>query len=141
MELIRNKEMREILQQQADIEQSEAQLAEDEIDLLESVPHPLHPGLSQANVAGDSSEQELISLLKMGDQLDSIQQMIREEKTEIAKNRKELSEQRAEAASRRAKLAKTAGSAAIILLVAGAGVLYLFYYLGRRSKKSRKSRS
>jgi hypothetical protein len=77
----------------------------------------------------------------MGDQLDSMQQMIQEEKTEIAKTRKELAEQRAEAASRRAKLSKTVGSIVILLLLGGFGVLYLFYYLGRRSKKSRQSGS
>jgi hypothetical protein len=77
----------------------------------------------------------------MGEQLDSMQHMIQEEKTEIAKTRKALSEQRAEVASRRAKLGKTAGSAAILLLLGGTGVLALFYYLGRRSKKSNRSQS
>lgn len=140
-ELIRNREMSEILRQQAENEQSEARLAEDEINLLEASPDHYKSVFPEVYVAGDSSNQELASLLKMGDQLDSMQQMIQEEKTEIAKTRKELSEQRAEAASRRAKLGKVAGSAAIILLLGGAGVLYLFYYLGRRSKKSRQSRS
>lgn len=141
MELIRNKEMSEILQQQAEIEQSEARLAEDEIKLLQASPDSLVSYFAEDYVAGDSSDKELISLLKMGDQLDSMQQIIQMEKTEIAKTRKELSEQRAEAASKRAKLSKTAGSAAIVLLLGGVGVLYLFYYLGRRSKKSHQSGS
>jgi chromosome segregation ATPase len=133
-ELIRNRDMSEILKQQAEIERSEARLAEEEIKLLEALPDPVATFLGEAFLARDSSEQELASLLKMGNQLDSMQQMIQKEKTEIARTRKELSEQRAEAASRRAKLSETAGSIAIILLLGGVGVLYLFYYLGRRSK-------
>jgi hypothetical protein len=141
VELIKNRKMSEILQQQAEIEQSEARLAEEEIKLLEAPTSHLDSLFAESYVPGDSSDKELISLLKMGDQLDSMQQMIQEEKTEIAKTRKELSEQRAEAASRRAKLSKTAGSIAILLLLGGVGVLYLFYYLGRRSKKSQQSGS
>jgi chromosome segregation ATPase len=141
VELIRNRKMSEILQQQAEIEQSEARLAEEEIKLLDDPPNPLDSLFAESYVPGDSFDKELISLLKMGDQLDSMQQMIQEEKTEIAKTRKELSEQRAEVASRRAKLGKTAGYVVIILLLGGVGVLYLFYYLGRRSKKSRQSGS
>lgn len=140
-ELIKNREMSEILQQQAEIEQSEARLAEEEIKLMEALPTPLDSLFAEAFAPGDSTDKELVSLLKMGDQLDSMQQMIQEEKSEIAKTRKELSEQRAEAASRRAKLGKVAGSVAILLLLGGIGVLYLFYYLGRRSKKSRQSAS
>lgn len=140
-ELIRNRDMSEILEQQAEIERSEARLAEEEIKFLEAIPDPLASLLAEAFVAEDSSDQELTSLLKMGKQLDSMQHLIQKEKTEIAKTRKELSEQRAEAASRRAKLNKTAGTVAILILLGGVGVLYLFYYLGRRSKKSRQSGS
>jgi chromosome segregation ATPase len=141
VELIRNREISEIFRQQAEIEQSEARLAEEEIQLLEAYPDPLVSFLAKISSAADSSDQELVSLMEMGDQLDSMQQMIQEEKADIAKTRKILAEQRAEVASRRAKLGKTAGSAAIIILLGGVGVLYLFYYLGRRSKKSPHSGS
>lgn len=138
-ELIRNKEMSDILRMQAENEASEVLLADEEISFLEAVPDPLASLLTEAFESGDSSNEELASLIKMGDQLDSMQHMIQQEKTEIAKTRKALSEQRAEAASRRARLSKTAGSAAIIILIGGVGVLSLFYFLGRRSKKTRRS--
>lgn len=134
VELIKNKEMSEILEKQAAIEQSEAELAEEEINLIEE-----GSGLKTetAKVTSESSGgEELFTLMILGNELDSLNNLIQAEKSEIAKTRKDLSEKRAEAAQQRARFGRTISIVFILLIIGGVAVLALFYYLGRRSKKS-----
>ncbi|MEA1896814.1 MAG: hypothetical protein U9N53_04035 [Bacteroidota bacterium] len=132
VELIKNKEMSEILEKQAAIEHSEAELAEEEISLIEE-----GSGLkTEAKVTKDSAGEGLLTLLILGNELDSLNNLIQAEKSEIAKTRKDLSEKRAEAASQRARLGRTIGGVFIFLIIGGVALLALFYYLGKRSRKS-----
>lgn len=133
LELIKNKEMSDILQMQADIEKSEANLAQEEINLLEDSPALVS---TKAPLDADSANEELYTIFSMGNQLDSLNELIQVEKTEIAKTRMELSEKRAEAAEKRAKFGRAVGVVAIVLILGGIALLALFYYLGRRSRKS-----
>jgi len=132
VELIRNKKMSDILDLQASIEQSDANLAQEEIVLLEEAPereaYVYNPG-------SDSASEELSTLMTMGSELDSLNDLIQAEKSEIAKTRKELSEKRARVAAQRARLSRTAGVVLIILVFGGIALLGLFYFLGRRSRK------
>ena len=134
VELIKSKEMSEILEKQAAIEQSEAVLAEEEIRLIEDATG-LKPMAFEAT--SDSTGEELLSLLTLGNELDSMNKLILTEKAEIAKTRKELSEKRAEAAEQRSRLGRTLGVTFIFVILGGAALLALFYYMGRRSKKSK----
>lgn len=133
VELIKNKEMSEILETQAAIEQSEAELAKEEISLMEE-----GPGLKTkaAKVTSDSVGEELLTLLVLGNELDSLNNLIQSEKSEIAKTRKDLSEKRAEAALQRSRFGRTIGVVFIFLIIGGVALLGLFYYMGRRSRKS-----
>jgi len=131
VELIRNKKMSEILESQAQMEQTEASLAEEEMDLFLAAPRTAFSGM-----ASDTSNEELQTVLDLGAQLDSLNDLIQQEKAAIAKTRKDLSEKRAEVAEKRAQFGKTVGITAIILVVVGIALLGLFYYLGRRSRKS-----
>jgi chromosome segregation ATPase len=132
VELIRNKKMSDILESQAEMEKAEASLAEEEMDLFLAAPGmPLVPLM-----AADTSNEELQTVLDLGVQLDSLNELIQQEKAEIAKTRQELSEKRAEVAEKRARFGRTVGITAIVLIVAGIALLGLFYYLGRRSRKS-----
>ena len=132
VELIRNKKMSDILESQAEIEKAEASLAEEEIDLFLAAP-----GLPLiAYMAVDSSNEELKTVIDLGVQLDSLNELIQQEKAEIAKTRKELSEKRVEVAEKRAQLGRTLGITAIAFIVVAIAMLGLFYYMGRRSRKS-----
>jgi hypothetical protein len=133
MELIKNKKMSDILDQQAAIEKTEADLAEEEIQLLEE-------GTGTAGQPGamspDTSSNELQSLKRLGDQLDSLNDQIKEEKTAIASARKELSEKKSEAAMQRARFGRTMGALVIFIVLGGILLLTFFYYLGKRSRRS-----
>jgi len=132
VELIRSKEMSDILETQAEMEKAEASLAEEEMDLFLAAPGmPMIP-----LTAADTSNEELQTVMNLGVQLDSLNDLIQQEKAEIAKTRKELSEKRAMVAEKRAQFGRTVGITAIVLIAAGIALLGLFYYLGRRSRKS-----
>ncbi len=131
LELIRNRKMSDLLERQASIEKSEASLAQEEVGMYQESGN-------QAVWAepSDSASEELLSLLELGHQLDSLNLLIQEEKAEIARTRQVLAERRAEAAERRASFGKAVWITVVVLIVAGAALLTLFYYLGRRSRKS-----
>ncbi|MGM0473427.1 MAG: hypothetical protein ACQERV_04735 [Bacteroidota bacterium] len=132
MELIRNREMSEILEQQATIEQAEARLAEEEIRLLEEGA----TGILEEEAVSDSVSDELRTLLTMSSELDSLNELIQDEKAAIARTRKQLAERRAEIADQRARFGRTLWIVIVVIVVGAAGLLALFYYLGRRSRKS-----
>lgn len=131
LELIKNRDMSDVLEMQASIEKSEASLAQEEISMLQD-----DGGQPVRTIPSDSASEELISLLDMGYQLDSLNELIQQEKAEIARTRKALAERRAEAAERRASFGRALWITVLILIVAGAGLLTLFYFLGRRSRRS-----
>lgn len=131
LELIKNRDMSDVLEMQASIEKSEASLAQEEISMLQD-----GSGQPVRTIPSDSASEELISLLDMGYQLDSLNELIQQEKAEIARTRKALAERRAEAAERRASFGRALWITVLILIVAGSGLLTLFYFLGRRSRRS-----
>ncbi len=133
MELIKNKEMSDLLEQQAEIEQSEAALAEEEVRLLEESKKL---DTQSVRVTSDAASEELKGLVELGNQIDSLRASVKEEKAEIAKTRKELSEKRAEAAEKRARFGRTLVTLIVIIVVGDLGLLTLFYYLGKRARKS-----
>ncbi len=133
LELISNKEMSEILEMQAEIEQAKASLAEEEVSMLEGSTSST---TSTALAEGDTSDSELRNLIGLSYELDSLNELIQQEKAEIARTRMDLAERRAEAAAKRAQFGKTIGITAVALIILGIGLLILFYYLGRRSRKS-----
>ena len=131
LELIKNRKMSDLLERQASIEKSEASLAQEEVGMYQEASKQ-----AVRNIPSDSAQEELISLLDMGHQLDSLNQLIQEEKAEIARTRQALAERRAEAAERRASFGKAVWITVVVLIVAGAALLALFYFLGRRSRRS-----
>jgi len=138
-ELIRNKEMSSILEMQAEIEESEADLAGEEINLLDeglALMEDLLTGDAELKESSDTSG--LVALMVLAEELDSLGKMIQEEKAEIAKTRQDLALKRAEAAEKRANFGRTAGAVAVLLVIAGIALLTLFFYLGKkyRGKKS-----
>lgn len=134
MELIRNRDMSQILEQQAAIEKSDAALAEVEIRLLAESAE-IDKQMTESTKS-DSISEELQSLQLLSNRLDSLKAAIQEEKTELVKARLKLSEKKAEAADKRARFSRTMGLLITIMLIAGLGLLTLFYYLGRRARKS-----
>jgi chromosome segregation ATPase len=130
LELIRNREMSDLLELQADIEKSEASLAEEEIGLIED-----EEGRVVRSSPSDSASEEMISVISMGNQLDSLNELIQQEKAEIAKTRRDLAERRAEAAEKRATFGRALGITILLLVIAGIGLLTLFYFLGRKSRR------
>ncbi|MEA3477448.1 MAG: hypothetical protein U9R60_04660 [Bacteroidota bacterium] len=135
VELIRSKQMSEILEKQAELERSEAQLAEEEISLLEEEADK-ESDTKVSEMSSDSASAELIALETLGKELDSLNDLIEEEKSEIAKTRKDLSEKRAELAAQRSRAGRTIGFVTIFIVIGGIVLVTLFYFLGRRSKKS-----
>jgi len=135
MELIRNREMSDILEQQAAIEETEADLAEEEIKLLEEKTGGETEGIDVTETGDD----DLGMLSGMSGQLDSLNDLIQEEKAEIARTRKELAEQRAEAVRQRAKFGRTVGITSLVIVIGGIALLVLFYFLGRRIRKSKNA--
>jgi len=133
MELIKDKEMSDLLEQQAEIEQTEADLAEEEVQLLEE---SRKIDTQSLGVTPGVASEELKSLVELGNQIDSLRASVKEEKAEIAKTRQELSEKRAEAAEKRAKFGRTLATFIVIIVVGGLGLLTLFYYLGKRARKA-----
>jgi golgin subfamily B member 1 len=133
MELIKNKDMSNILQQQAANEQSDAALAEEEIQLLEE---STALDIQSLSTPSDMASDEFKSLVIMSNQLDSLRASIQEEKTEITKTRKELSEKRAEAAEKRDRTSSAMTTVVLIIVIVGLVLLTLFYYLGRKTRKS-----
>lgn len=133
MNLISNREMSEILDQQASIEFTEAALAREEVKMLDE----MGDAYVSYSVLSDTLGEEMKSLLKMGDELDSLHALIQAEKAQIAGTREELSEQRARVAEQRARIGRAAGITVLIIVLAGAGLLTLFYFLGKRAR-SRK---
>jgi hypothetical protein len=131
VDLIRNREMSDILDLQASIEETEADLAEEEISLLQEGKNL---GKSEMILPADTTNTELVTLMSLGKQLDSLNGLIQEEKTEIAKTRRELAQKRAEFAKKRASFGRAAVTLIILLGIAGIAILTLFYYLGRRSR-------
>jgi len=133
MELIKNKDMSNILQKQAANEQSDAALAEEEIRLFkESSAFNMQP-LSNSS---DKVSDEFKSLVSMSNELDSLRASIEEEKAEITKARKELSEKRAGMAEKRARTGSAIVKVILIIVVVGLVLMTLFYYLGRKARKS-----
>jgi chromosome segregation ATPase len=130
LELIRNREMSDLLELQADIEKSEASLAEEEIGLIED-----EEGRVVRSSPSDSASEEMISVISMGNQLDSLNELIQQEKAEIAKTRRDLAERRSEAAEKRATFGRALGITILLLAIAGIGLLTLFYFLGRKSRR------
>ena len=130
-ELIRNRKMSDILEMQARIEGSEANLADEEINQLKE--GNVQEG-RDVSLISDTADEGLVSLLSLGEELDSLNELIRQEKTSIAETRKELARKRAEVAQKRASFARTTGTLVIVLIIGGIALLSLFYYLGRRSR-------
>ena len=130
-ELIRNRKMSDILEMQARIEGSEADLADEEINQLKE--GNVQEG-RDVSLISDTADEGLVSLLSLGEELDSLNELIRQEKTSIAETRKELARKRAEVAQKRASFARTTGTLVIVLIIGGIALLSLFYYLGRRSR-------
>jgi len=133
VELIKNKKMSDILDQQAANEEEEANLAGEEISMFEQSSGRETMVLPPSS---DSANEELLTILKMGNQLDSLNDLIRAEKAEIAKTRQELYKKRASAAAQRAKFGRTVGGIILIVILGGIALLVSFYYIGRRSRKS-----
>lgn len=133
LELIRNREMSEILEMQAEIEQAEASLAEEEAEMREESAGVEGPALPSGT---DTVRDELDDLLELSYELDSLNRSIQEEKAAIARTRMDLAEKRAEAAAERARFSRAVGVTVAIVVVLGIALLALFYYLGRRSRKS-----
>jgi hypothetical protein len=133
LELIKNREMSDILKQQADIERSDAALAEAEIRLLEE---SAELNKQSMKISSDNLSDELHSLQQLSNQLDSLKILISEEKTEITKARLELSRKKAQAAKKRSRSGRTLGTITMVLILGGLGLLTFFYYLGRRARKS-----
>ncbi len=134
LELIRNREMSDILEQQAVMERSEANLAEEEIQLLEEASVENRQRLAMTS---DTSLKALQSLDTLGKELDSLSDLIRKEKSAIANARKALAEKRAEAAQQRAKFGRTAGILVLVIIIGGIGLLTFLYYLGKRARKEK----
>jgi len=132
MDLISNREMGEILDRQASIEYTEAELAREEVSMLDEYMGTEYMPYTPLS---DSLGEEMKSLLRMGDELDSLNALIQAEKAQIAGTREQLSEQRARVAEQRAKIGKAAGITVLVIILAGAGLLALFYALGRRARK------
>jgi len=132
MELVRNKEMSEILEEQAAISRTEAGLAEEEARQLRESGDTLF----RVQPVSDTAGGELLALAGMSAELDSLQALIQEEKAQIAETRMELAERRAEAASQRAKFGRTIGIVVAIIILGGIALLALFYFLGRRSRRT-----
>ena len=130
-ELIRSRKMSDILEMQARIEGSEADLADEEINQLKE--GDVREG-RDVSLISDTADEGLVSLLSLGEELDSLNELIRQEKTSIAETRKELARKRAEVAQKRASFARTTGTLVIVLIIGGIALLSLFYYLGRRSR-------
>jgi chromosome segregation ATPase len=131
VELIRNRKMSDILEKQATIEHTEAGLAAEEVDLLEEGTGG--EGIAAATTP-DSLGKEFSTLLHMSNQLDSLNDMIKEEKAEVAKTRQELAEKRARITEQRARFGRTLWIVIVAVVVVGAGLLTLFYYLGKRAR-------
>jgi LPXTG-motif cell wall-anchored protein len=123
--------MSDILEMQARIEGSEADLADEEINQLKE--GNVREG-RDVSLISDTADEGLVSLLSLGEELDSLNELIRQEKTSIAETRMELAQKRAEVAKKRASFARTTGTLVIVLIIAGIALLSLFYYLGRRSR-------
>jgi chromosome segregation ATPase len=132
--LIKNREMSEILDRQASMEQSEADLANEELSMMEEFMGRIIPTGPETS---DSLGEEMKSLLKLGDEIDSLNAMIQAEKTGIAVTQKQLAEQRARVSEQRARFGKAAGLTVLLLILAGAGVLTLFYFMGRKARANK----
>jgi chromosome segregation ATPase len=132
MELINNKDMSELLEKQVAIEESEAALADEEIRLLEE-----SAGIEDlpATISPESSSEELNNIIALSNQIDSLRESIQEEKSDIVKTRKELSQKRAESAKTRSRSGRTVTFLVVLLILVGAGVMALFYFLGKRARK------
>ena len=87
-------------------------------------------------VISDTTLEELQSLKRLGDQLDSLNDQIQQEKAAIASARKELSEKKAEAARQRARFGRTLGTLIVVIVLGGIVLLTLFYYMGKRARKA-----
>jgi len=135
MNLISNREMSEILNRQATMEQAEAELAREEATLLEEFIAAIDSPSSETT---DSLGVEMKSLLKLGDELDSLNALIQSEKAELAATREHLSEQRARAAEQRARYGKAAGLTVLFIFLGGLALVTFFYFLGRRARTRKK---
>ncbi len=130
MELIRNRKMRDILEAQAEIQQSDASLTQEQIRSMESesMPDMEKPAMSE--------NEELRDLIFLGKELDSLKASIDEEKQEILQTRMELAERNAEVARKRATLGRAAGTMILIIVIGGLAISTLFYFLGKRIRKA-----
>jgi chromosome segregation ATPase len=133
LELIRNKDMSDVLDLQAALERSEADLAQEEIRLLYESARAERRGVEMTS---DSTSDEFQSVIALSNQLDSLKALIQEEKTGTVRARMELSEKKALAADQRARFSRTMGLVVLALVLAGIALLTFFYYLGRRARTS-----
>jgi hypothetical protein len=130
MELVRNREMSEILELQAEIQQSDASLTEEQIRNMASESTPGGEALDLGN------NEELNNLILLSEELDSLKSSIDEERQEILQTRMELAERRAEVAKKRAAFGRVAGTLILILVIGGLAIATLFYFLGRRARSA-----
>jgi hypothetical protein len=133
LELIKNREMSDILEQQAAIEQSDANLAEEEIQLLKEATGTGRQSIQQTS---DTSFKDFQSLHRLDEKLDSLNNLVNSEKVATINARKELSEKRAETARQRARFGRTLGTLVAAVIIGSIILLTLFYYLGKRAKQS-----
>jgi chromosome segregation ATPase len=128
MELVRNREMSQILELQAEIQKSDASLTEEQIRNMTS------EGTTGGEVLSMGDNEELNDLILLSEELDSLKSSIAEEKQEILRTRMELAERRAEVAKKRAAFGRAAGMLILILVIGGLAIATLFYFLGRRAR-------
>jgi chromosome segregation ATPase len=133
LELIRNRDMSDILDLQAALERSDAGLDKEEIQLLNESAGTNRQGME---VTSDSTSDEFRSLIALSNRLDSLKASVQEEKTGMVRARLELSEKKAQAADQRARFGRTMGIFVLILVLGGIVLLTFFYYLGRRARTS-----
>ena len=133
LELIKNREMSDILDLQAALERSDAGLDREEIQMLKESAGTNRQGIE---VKSESTSKEFRSLIALSNRMDSLKSSIREEKTGMVRARLELSEKKAQAADQRARFGRTMGIFALVLVLGGIALLTFFYYLGRRARTS-----
>lgn len=133
LELIKTRKMSDILEQQAAIEQSDANLADEEIQLLKEATGTNRQSIEQTS---DTSFKDFRSLQGLDEKLDSLNNLVNSEKVATINARKELSEKRAETARQRARFGRTLGTLATAIIIGSIILIALFYYMGKRARQS-----
>ncbi|MDT8401758.1 MAG: hypothetical protein RQ743_08690 [Bacteroidales bacterium] len=128
-ELVKSKELSEILDEISGLEAQEAQLAEREKEMLEKREAPEKiEGISRLDTESGVLEsiEETIELRRK--QIDIL-------RSEIAEDEAQLSKQAADIEARRARNVRNATKTVLIIGVIGVILIGLFYTLGRRKRK------